>query len=131
MQNSIVMFTFPVFNWKYSFWMKMNQKIKIVSLSENLVPRLTCILRINLIVYLVPTLIWICKIQCVVHIFCFRLEIPFLGKFSSKIRIASLSWNLVPRLISICRIQWKCDFFTFRLQMPFWANSIQKSKMSL
>ena len=33
MQNSMVMFTFSVFDWKYPFWVNSVQKIKIVSLS--------------------------------------------------------------------------------------------------
>ena len=33
MQNSTVMFTFSVFDWKYPFWANLVQKIKIVSSS--------------------------------------------------------------------------------------------------
>ena len=40
LQNSIVKFTFSVFNGKYPFWASLVQKIKIFSLSQNLVPRL-------------------------------------------------------------------------------------------
>ena len=40
MLNLMVMFTFSVFDLKYSFWAKLAQKIKIVSLSRNLVLRL-------------------------------------------------------------------------------------------
>ena len=43
------------------------QKFKIVSLSWNLAPRIT----------------QICRIQWWCFLFCFRLEIPFLGKFGS------------------------------------------------
>ena len=37
MQNSMVMFTFPVLNQKYPFWVNLLQKVKIPSLSWNLV----------------------------------------------------------------------------------------------
>ena len=47
MQNSIVKFAFAVFNWKYRFWANLIQKIKIVSLTLNLVPRLIRICRIQ------------------------------------------------------------------------------------
>ena len=32
MQNSMAMFTFSVFDWKYPFWTNLVQKIKIVTL---------------------------------------------------------------------------------------------------
>ena len=47
MENSMVIFNFSIFDWKYPFWVNLVQKFKIVSLSGNLVPRL----------------IWICRIQ--------------------------------------------------------------------
>ena len=33
MQNSMVMFKFFIFDWKYSFWLNLVQKVKTVSLS--------------------------------------------------------------------------------------------------
>ena len=44
-------------------------------------------------------------------LFCFRLEIPFLGKIGP--RLISLGWNFVSRLIQICRIPWSCSLFLF------------------
>ena len=40
MQNSMVIFTFYIFGWKYPVWDNVVQKIKIVSLRWNLIPRL-------------------------------------------------------------------------------------------
>ena len=40
MQSSMVMPTFFVFDWKYLFWANLVQKVKLISLSWNLVPRL-------------------------------------------------------------------------------------------
>ena len=40
MDNSMVIFNFSIFDWKYPFWVNLVQKFKIVSLSGNLVPRL-------------------------------------------------------------------------------------------
>ena len=37
MQNSMMLFTFFVFEWKYPFWANLVQKVKIVSLRLNLV----------------------------------------------------------------------------------------------
>ena len=116
------------------------QKIKIVTLCWNLVPRL----------------IWICRTHWCYSLFCFWVEIPFLGKFGpksqnshfklkfgtytnsniqnlmvmfnffvfdwkypfwanlvQKVKIISWSWNLVARLIWICWIQWCCSLFSF------------------
>ena len=111
MQVSVVMFTFSIFDRKYSFWSK---KIKIVS---------------SISWYLVPRRIWICKIPWWCSLFCFRTEIPFLGKFSLKIKIVSLSWNLVHQM---CRIQWWCSI------LLFWTGNVlfgqvwsKKSKFSV
>ena len=46
MQNSMVIFTFSVFDRKYSFWANLVQKVKIISLSWNLLSRLIPICRI-------------------------------------------------------------------------------------
>ena len=146
MQISVMMFTFSAFYQKYPFWVNLVQKVKIISLSWNLV----------------STLIRICRIQWCCSLFHFRTEIPFLGKFGSKsqnyqfklkfgnytnsnmqisvmmftfsafyqkypfwvnlvqkVKIISLSWNLVPTLIRICRIQWCCWLFHFQTEVPF------------
>ena len=47
MQNSMVVFTFCVLDRKHSFWESLVQKLNIVSLSGNLVPRLIPICRIQ------------------------------------------------------------------------------------
>ena len=47
MQNSVVLFIFSVFDWKYPLWVNLAQKIKVVSLSLNLVPRRIRICRIQ------------------------------------------------------------------------------------
>ena len=64
-------FDISVSDRKYHFWAHLGQKIKIISLSWNLVPRLIQISRIQRRYSLV---------------FCFRLEFPFLGKFGPKKR---------------------------------------------
>ena len=46
-QNSKVVSTFPVLDQKYPFWANLVQKIKIVSFSWNLVPRLIWICKFN------------------------------------------------------------------------------------
>ena len=157
MQNSMMLFIFFVFEWKYSFWPILLQKFKIVTLSWNLV----------------PTLIWTCKIQWSCSFFCFWVEIPFWGKLGpkhqnshfklkfgsdsnssiqnskvmlipsvfdwkylfwanlvQKVKIVSWSWNLVARLIQICRIKWCCFiFFVFEWKYLFWGNLVQKFKI--
>ena len=47
MQNSMVMFIYFVFDWKYPFLANLVQKVKIISWSWNLVPGLIRIYRIQ------------------------------------------------------------------------------------
>ena len=71
MQNSMMLFTFLVFDRKYTFWANFVQKINIVSLRWNLISRLIRIFRnliqniktVSLRWKLIPRLIRICKIQ--------------------------------------------------------------------
>ena len=142
MQNSMVMFTFSVFDWNYLFWANFVQKIKFVNIGWNLVSRL----------------IRMCRIQwwCSFFLFYLGWKNPFLDKlgpqgqncqfkmkfgtyinsnmqnsmvvfsfsvldwkhiFSAdliqKVKIVSLSRNLVLRLIWICRTQWRSLLFLF------------------
>ena len=62
-QNSITVFAFYVLDQKHHLWTNLVQKIKIVSLSLNLVPRF----------------IRICRIQwwCSLFLFIFLLKTPF------------------------------------------------------
>ena len=66
--NTTVIISFSVLDRKYPFWANLFQKIKIVCLDWNLV----------------PSLIWMCWIQWCNHFFCYRQEVPFLGKFYLK-----------------------------------------------
>ena len=102
MYNSMMVFTFSLLDRKHLFWVNLVQKIKIVSLSWNLVPR--------------P--IWICRILWSCLLFLLHWKHPFCSNLVRKIKIFSLSWNLVPSLIWICRVQWWCSFFCFRLETP-------------
>ena len=110
----MVAFTFYLCHWKYHFWANLVEKIKIVSLSWNLVPRLT----------------WTCRIQWwVLVLFSVLDQIFFLLQ---KIKIVSLSWNLVQRLIWIWRIQWWCLFFLFSIgSILFWRKFVPKNQNSL
>ena len=81
--------TFSSCDWKCPFWAKTwSKKIKIVSLSWNLITRAIRICRIQ----------WWCS------------HFPFLtGNVLFGIKITSLSWNLGPRPVWIYRIQWWCS----------------------
>ena len=114
MQNAMVIFTFSVFDRKYPFWANLVQKVKIISLSWNLVPRL----------------IRICRIQWWCSLFLFLTGNTLFGQIFGQ--IVSLRWNLVASLIRICRIQWCCSLFLFlsgnALFGQIWSK---KSKLSL
>ena len=94
----MTLFTFSILEWKHPFWANLVQKIKIVSLSWNLVPTLIRISRIQ----------WWCSFFSILD-----RKHPFWANLVQKVKIVSLSWNLVARLIRICRIQWRCSLFLF------------------
>ena len=150
MQNSVVIFTFTVLDWKYPFWANWVQKVKIISSSWNFV----------------PTLLRICKIQrrCSLF-FVLNHKGAFFDKFGpkrqnyqfkltfgcyansnmqnsiamliffvfnqkcfswanlvQKVKIISFSWNLVPKPIRICRIQWWCSLFLLLIGNTFFGK---------
>ena len=74
MQNSMVIFTFSVCDRKYPFWVNLIQKVKINSLSWNMIPTLIRIRRIQ----------WRCSLYAEFNHAENRLKIPFLGKFGPK-----------------------------------------------
>ena len=133
MQNSMVIFTFSIFEQKYPFWTNLVQKnlnfqlklkfgIKNNSNMQNSMVMFTfsvffyrkCPLWANLVQNikivssnwnLAPRLIQVWRIQWWCSLFSFSTEEKhFLGKFGPKIQNC-LKWDLVPRLIPICRIQ--------------------------
>ena len=69
MQNSMVVFTFSVTDWKYHFWENFVQKIKVVSLKLKFGAKTNSILQI---------------LMFMLTFFRFLLEIPFLDKVSSR-----------------------------------------------
>ena len=141
MQNSIMLFPFLLFEWKYPFWGNMVQKNKIVTLSWNLVPTIIRTCRIQ----------WWCsfffcfwseipfwdkfgrksqnyhlKLKFVTYtnsnmknsmmlfsVFCFWVQIPFLGKFDPKSQNSHFKLKFGTTLIRTCRIQWWCSFILF------------------
>ena len=78
MENSVVMFTFSVFDLKYPSLVNLVQKFKIVNLSGNLVPILIriCIIYLDKLEY--------SEFNKEVHFFCFQPEILYLDKFGPK-----------------------------------------------
>ena len=118
---------------------KFGPKIKIISLSWNLVPRLIQIYRIqwwcpfflfstgNTLFGQTCPKILNCQfklkigqidliMQKSVLVFTFVVldqKYHFSANFVQKIKIASLSWNLVLRLIQVCKIQSWCWLFLF------------------
>ena len=77
-----------VFNWKYLFWVNLVQKLKIISLSWNFVPRL----------------IQICRIPWWCSLFLFLTGNTFLGKFGPKNQNCQFELKFCTRLMWICRI---------------------------
>ena len=100
MENSMVMFIFSLFDWKYP-WANLLQKVKIISWSWNLVPRIIricwiqwcCSLFSILTGNALPWQIW-SKLPIFTVFFCFRLEMPFFGKIWSKMSKLSVEGSI-------------------------------------
>ena len=131
MQNSMVMFTFSVFDWKYHFWVNLVQKVKIVS--WNLLLRLIriCIIQwwCSLFLFSVenalPGQIW-SKLSIFTAFFVSDQKCPFLGKFGPKnqnhqfkLKFGTyINSNMQSSMVML-------TFSGFDRQYPFWANLIQ------
>ena len=116
MESSMMLFSFFVFEWKYSFWANLVQKIKIVTLCWNLIPRL----------------IRICRIQWCHSLFLFSSAnglfgqiLPKMSKLSLYAEIWYLHWFL--------HAAFNSDVHTFCLVLGivFWQIWSKKSKLSV
>ena len=160
MQNWVDMFIFSAFGRKYPLWANLIQKIKIISLSWNLVSTLTRICRIQWRVHFFHIfdqkyLFWgkfVTKSQnyqlklrfgslsnlnmqhsmMLFTFFVLDWKYPFWANLVQKTKVISLSWSLVPSLIRICRIQWWCLRFLFSNRYTLFGEIWSKnSKLSL
>ena len=129
MQNSMMVFTFSVFDWRCPFWANFVLKIKILNLNWNLALRLIQIHRIQWwcsngvqwwytfwtnLVQKIFSLSWNLlnftnsNVQNTMVVFTFSAldrKYPFRANFFQRIKIVRLSWKLVPTLIPTDRIQ--------------------------
>ena len=125
------------FDWKYSFWVNLVQKLKIVSLSWNLLLKLIRICRITW--WCLLFLFWTrntffskfspknqnCQFQLKfgtktnfnmwnsIMMFPFSIfdhKYPSWSNLVQKFKTVFSKWNLIGRLIRICKIQWCCQF---------------------
>ena len=118
MQNSMLMFIFSVFDREYVFWINLVQKIKILSSRWNSILKL----------------VQICRIQWCCWLFCFRLEIPFLGKsgpknqnYQLKLKFGTYTnWNIQSSTVMSTVM---FTFSVFDQKYPFWADLVQKVKI--
>ena len=133
-----------VFNWKYLFWVNLVQKLKIISLSWNFVPRLIQICRIpwwcSFFLFLTGNtpldrnlaprdLFEYTEFSDDVNFFRFWPEIPFCANFVQKIKNCKFELKFCTRLISICKIMYKIRgvyFLCFKPEKPFLGKSGQK-----
>ena len=104
-----MVFPFSVLNGKPLFWGNMVQKIKIVSLSWNMVPIQISNLNMQNSMVVFTFSVWEWK-----HWFGVNLV--------EKFNIVSLKENLVPKPIRICRIYWRCSLFMFSTRNTILGN---------
>ena len=114
MQNSVVMLTFFVCDWKFCFWENLVQNVKITSLTWNWVSRL----------------IGIRRVQYDAHFFVFNLKYNFCANLVQNIKINSWSWNLAASLIRISKIQWCCSNSEFVLKQMYQECSMRVTKVA-
>ena len=153
----MMLFSFLVFEWKYPFWANLVQKIKIVTLSWNLVPTLIRTCRIqwwcSFFLFLIGNTlfgqIWSKKSNyqlklkfgsqtnsnmhnsmMLLTFFVFEWKYSFWANLVQKIKILTLSWNLVPTLIRTCRIQWWCLLFLYLIRNTLFVQ-IWSKKLKL
>ena len=153
----MVMFTFSFFDWKYPFWANLVQKVKLISWSWNLVPRLIRICRIqwgySLFLFLsgnilfgqiwfkksklwVEAEIWYLhyfrhsKFNGDIHSFCFWSGIHFLGKFTPKNQNDQSKLKFGTYTNSNMQNSMVISTFSaFDWEYTFWSNLVQKIKI--
>ena len=107
MQNSMVIFTFYIFGWKYPVWDNVVQKIKIVSLRWNLIPRL----------------IRICWIQWCCSLFSFLTGSALLGQIWSKLSIFTVFFVSDQKCPFLGKFGPKCQNCQFKAKFATYSNS--------
>ena len=136
----MMLFTLFLFEWKHPFWANLVQKIKIISLSWNLVPTLIRTCRIewwcSLFLFLIENKyfgqIWLQNSMVIFPFSFFGWKFSFWANLVQNVRIISWSWNLVSMLIRICRVQWWCPFFLFLIGNTLFRQICsKKSKLSV
>ena len=110
----MMMFTFSAFDWKNLFWVNLFQKVKIISLSE-----------IRYLHYFQYT-----ELNSVFHLFHFRSEMSFLGKFGPisqdyqfMLKCGTYTNSNMQNLMVMF------NFSAFEWKYLFWENLVQKVKI--
>ena len=98
MQNSMMLFTFFVFEWKYLFWANLVQKNQNFHFKLKFGTYTNSNMQNSMVMFI---------------FLVFDRKYPFLANLVEKVKIISWSLNLVARLIQICWIQWCCSLFSF------------------
>ena len=107
------MFTFSVFDREYAFWANLVQKIEIVSLRWNLIPRL----------------IRICWIQWCCSLFSFLTGNALLGQVWSKLLIFTVSFVSDQKNLFWGKFSPKCQNLQVKAKFATSSNSnMQNSK---
>ena len=113
MQNSMVMFTFSVFDRKYPFWGNWVQKVNIISWSWNLVLRL----------------IQICRIQWWCSLFLFLIENTYFGQiWCKKLKLSVQGETRYLNCFKYAEFNGDGHFFRFRSEIPCLGQCGPKNK---
>ena len=131
MQNSVVVFTFFDYDQKCPFWTNLVQKVKIINLTWNVIPKLWRIQKVKIISSswnLVPKLIGICRTQWSCSLFSFSIRNAFFwADLGQNVKLVSTRWNLMCRLIWKCRTQRWCSLFLFLIRNTLFGQIWSKT----
>ena len=116
MQNSMVVFTFSMFNRKYLFWGKFGPRNQSCQLELKFGIQTNSNMHTSMMMLTFSV---------------FEQKYPFWTNLFQKTKIFSLSWNLVPRLIRICTIQWWCSLFLFQTGNTIFGSKSQNCQFKL
>ena len=115
MHNSMAVFTFFAFDWKYLFLGKFgprnqNYNLKIITYKLKFVDKPNSTMQNSMMQ---------------LTVFVFHWECPFWADFVQNVKIVSLRRTLIRRVIDMQNSMMLLTVFVFDRKCPFWVNLVQ------
>ena len=113
MQNSVVMFTLSIFDWKIPFLGKFGPKTQNCQFKLKFGILTNSNMQNSVVMFTLSVFDW---------------KYPFWVNLVQETKFDNLSRNLAHRLIQICRIQWWCLLFLFLTGGTLFCQIVSKNK---